>query len=413
MIRKVILYNEGIETLIFFSQQLGAAFERMGYETFYFNQDTEYDSFLKLLEFIEPGATASVGFNFNGCSGEDYMYDKNGVHLYDFRDVKMVNIVVDHPFYYHKFVPYLPDNYIQLSIDGEHEDYLKRFFPEIRRGAECPLAGTSILRSDVIFSGKSSASGNASTPMDRVNPENGHRSIPIVFTGNYNPPEKQDPVLARNGPEYETFYHDLIDDFIANPGYELTATIERHLRESFADELTEETLKETFPYMIVIDLYIRHYFRGEVVRTLVDAGIPIHVYGAGWEQLRVKRPDCLITHPNTNSLECLQRIAEADISLNVMPWFKRGAHDRVFNSMLNGAVCLTDPSDFLLKEFTDGEDIVFYKLNELDRLPGIVTTLQNDRARLDSIRENGYKKCIGRHTWTQRAELIAREFERK
>ncbi|MBO4395629.1 MAG: glycosyltransferase family 1 protein [Eubacterium sp.] len=424
MIRKIILYNEGIETLIFFSKQLGAAFEHMGYETFYFNQESEFDSLLKLMEFIEPDVTASVGFNFNGCSGEDYLYDKNGVHLYDFRDVLTINIVVDHPMYYHKFEPYLPERYVQLSIDGEHEDYLKRFFPEIKRGPECLLAGTSILKTGVtaaihdmsgyIISPDDEAlkSGHIRS-MDEESPYaklNYDRHLPIVFTGNYNPPEKQDPVLARNGPEYEQFYHDLIDDFIAHPDYELTSTIERHLRDSFADELTEDTLRDTFPYMIVIDLYIRHYFRGEVVRTLVDAGIPVHVYGAGWELLRVKNPDCLITHPNINSKECLERISEADISLNVMPWFKRGAHDRVFNSMLNGAVCVTDPSDFLLKEFNDGEDIFFYKLDELDNLPDIITRIQNDKDQMEKIRRAAYKKCLAHHTWSHRAELIAREF---
>ena len=102
-IRKLILFTHGIETLWFFSLQLGQAFEKLGYEIFYFDQTKEYDSFLKLLEFAEPGETAAVSFNFDGCSGEEYMYDKNEVHLFDFREIPLINIVVDHPFYYHKF----------------------------------------------------------------------------------------------------------------------------------------------------------------------------------------------------------------------------------------------------------------------------------------------------------------------
>lgn len=50
-------------------------------------------------------------------------------------------------------------------------------------------------------------------------------------------------------------------------------------------------------------------------------------------------------------------LADAKVSLNVMPWFKDGAHDRVFNSILNGAVCVTDPSRYLEEELHEGEGV--------------------------------------------------------
>ena len=82
----------------------------------------------------------------------------------------------------------------------------------------------------------------------------------MVFAGNYNPPEKHEPLIKRNGPEYEKFYRDLLDDIITNTHLTMTEAIEKHIRESFPDEVNEDSLKETFPYMIMIDLYIRHYF---------------------------------------------------------------------------------------------------------------------------------------------------------
>lgn len=59
-------------------------------------------------------------------------------------------------------------------------------------------------------------------------------------------------------------------------------------------------------------------------------------------------------------------ISRSKISVNVMPWFKQGAHDRVFNSMLNGAVCVTDTSGYLKDNFIDGENIIFYNLENID-----------------------------------------------
>ena len=389
MIKKLILYTGGIETLMYFSLQLGEAFERRGYEIFYYDLRDELSSIEGLRSFVTEGETASVGFNFNGCSGEDFLYDKNGIHLFDFLQIPMINIVVDHPFYYHKFLPYLPRDYTQLSIDLEHEEYLSRFFPEIRRGPFLPLAGTQITTKPC--------------------PGFDDRSIDILFVGNYNPPEKQDPVLARNGPEYEHFYRELIRDFIEHPWLELTTTIEKHLRENFADELTEESLKDTFPYMIMIDLYIRHYFRAEVVRTLVDGGLSVTVYGKGWETLPCEHPENLIIHDNVDSLTCLKRICEAKVSLNVMPWFKRGAHDRIFNSMLNGAVCVTDPSQYLEQELTDGEDVIFYRLEELHRLPEQVRSILQNKEKWMHLQSRAYEKAAARHTWDHRAERIHRE----
>ena len=50
-------------------------------------------------------------------------------------------------------------------------------------------------------------------------------------------------------------------------------------------------------------------------------------------------------------------ISQAKISLNVMPWFKMGAHDRVINTMLYGGVALTDTSLFYENTFADGENV--------------------------------------------------------
>ncbi|MCR4604897.1 MAG: glycosyltransferase [Eubacterium sp.] len=388
MLKKIVLFAGGIETLWYFSIQMGREFEKLGLETFFYDLRDEKESFPELESFCEKGATACVSFNFNGCSGEKYLYDENDVNFFEKNDIPLINIVVDHPFYYHKFLPYLPKDYTQLSIDLEHEEYLKRFFPEIKRGLFLPLAGTGICGDDL--------------------PGWDERNTDVVFTGNYNPPENYGLLMARNGPEYEKFYRSLLDDFIEHPSLELTSIIEEHIRRDIEDA-DEEGIKETMPYMIFIDLYIRHYFRGKAVRTLVDAGIPVSVYGAGWETLEVNRKDCLIIHDMTDSLTCLERIKEAKISLNVMPWFKRGAHDRVFNSMLNGAVCVTDRSEYLDEVLSDCEDVIFYDIGKLETLPDKVRQVLSNRELWEHIQREGYNNASKNHSWAKRADDIYNE----
>lgn len=389
MIKKLVLFTKGIETLWFFSEQLGKTFEKLGYEIFYFDQCKEYDSLSNLLWFCEPKVTAAISFNFDGCCGEEYMIDANGINFFEARDIPMINIVVDHPFYYHKFLPYLPKDYTQISIDRDHEAYLKRFFPEMKRGPFLPLAGTSLWNRDTL-------PGWDERPMD------------VVFTGNYTPPSTFNEAITRINDEYTEFYYSIIRDFIEHPHLSMDAGIIKHLTESVED-IDEAGIKECMPNMIMIDLYVRHYFRGEVVKTLVDSGIRVHCFGAGWDLLECKHPENIVNGKVLDSLGCLQQISRAKISLNVMPWFKQGAHDRVFNSMLNGAVCFTDWSAYLKEILKDGKDVCFYELNELDRLPGQIRSLLADRERWEQMQKQAYETALESHTWAHRAKRIHEE----
>lgn len=389
MIKKLVLFTKGIETLWFFSEQLGRTFEELGYEIFYFDQCKEYDSFLKLLWFCEPGVTAAISFNFDGCSGEDYMIDAEGVNFFESRDIPMINIVVDHPFYYHKFLPFLPKDYTQISIDRDHEAYLKRFFPEMRRGPFLPLAGTSLWNLD-------SLPGWEERPYD------------VVFTGNYTPPSDFEHVITRIDDEYTEFYYGIINDFIEHPHMGMDEGIIRHLIEN-VEGIDEAGIKECMPNMIMIDLYVRHYFRGEVVKILVDAGIRVHCFGAGWDRLECRHPENIVNGNVLDSLGCLQQISRAKISLNVMPWFKQGAHDRVFNSMLNGAVCFTDWSAYMKEILRDKTDVCFYELDELEKLPAQIESLLADRECWEKIQRQAYDTAARQHTWSKRAERIHKE----
>ena len=324
MIKKIVLFTKGIETLWYFSEQMGKTFELLGYEVFYFDQCREYRSLSDLIWFCEPRVTAAVSFNFDGCSGEDYFIDSEGLSFFDAREIPFINIVVDHPFYYHKFLPYLPKDYTQISIDREHEQYLRRFFPEMKQGPFMPLAGTSLWN-------KKTLPGWEDRPYD------------VVFTGNYTPPSTFDEAINRHGTEYAEFYHDIIDDLTEHPWRSMDEVIIEHLNRDVED-ISEAGIKEAMPNMIFIDLYVRHFFRGEVIKTLVDSGQRVYCFGAGWDSLDCKHPENIVNGKVLDSLGCLQQISKSKVSLNVMPWFKDGAHDRVFNSMLNGAVSVSDGS---------------------------------------------------------------------
>ena len=97
---------------------------------------------------------------------------------------------------------------------------------------------------------------------------------------------------------------------------------------------------------------------------------------------------------------------ESKIVLNQMSWFKDGASERIFNAMLQGAVCLTDDSIYLREILTNGQDVVFYDLSELEKLSSIVVELLQHPDIMQCISDNGYQLAKSNHTWKHRAEQL-------
>lgn len=379
--KKIILFTGGIETQEYFTLQLARAFKDLGHRIFLYRLDKGCKDFSSLLYFIEKNNTVMITYNFHGINGEEPFYMDHRVFWND-REIPCYNIVLDHPFYYHKFLLDVPDHYVHISIDRGHEHYMKRFYPDIKLGPFLPLAGTEI----------SSKSFH-------------NRNKAIVFTGNYTPPHTFDKYITRIDDDYTDFYHGIIDDLIAHPDMEMDAAFEKHLAREMKD-ISEDNLKLCMSNMTFIDLYVRFYFRALAVKTLADHGFPVHVYGGGWQLLKCKHPENIILGNPVKSLGCLQAIADGKISLNVMPWFKDGAHDRIFNSMLGGALCLSDDSKWLTENLKDNEEIVYYSLANIDKLPSIVDGLLSNPDRLEEIITNGYRKAKAFHTWKSRAEVL-------
>jgi outer membrane murein-binding lipoprotein Lpp len=133
----------------------------------------------------------------------------------------------------------------------------------------------------------------------------------------------------------------------------------------------------------------------------------VDTYGAGWDLVQCEHPENIVVHGNVNSRGCLDMISQSKISINVMPWFKNGAHDRVFNSMLNGAAVVSDPSIYLESCF-DKSSILFYDLKQLktkegcEKLGNDVKELLADKDRLEQMISNAYRICENSHTWACR-----------
>lgn len=389
--KKIVLFKGGIETQGYFSEQLAKAFEEMGHEILLFDFEKEANSASRLLRFIERGNTVMVTFNFHAISEDTLLLDENHTYIWESFGIPCYNIVVDHPFYYHHFIEQVPKGYHHISIDRNHMLYMKRFFPEIDSDYFLPLAGTQVCerKNFVPWS---------------------DRTCDLCFTGNYTPPEHFDKYIDRNGPEYGAFYRGMIAELLEYPDRLLEQVAEKHIRREIP-QVTEAELKETIPNLIFIDLYIRNFMRGGIIRTLAEAGLDVEVYGGGWDALECNAKQHIHWGGPLDSAQCLEKIRHSKISVNVMPWFKDGAHDRIFNTMLNGAVCLTDSSEYLKEILLDEQNVLLYELSGMDQVPDKIRRMLDNPDRLREISEAGYKAAAKGHTWKERAKVLEEWFE--
>lgn len=395
--KRIVMFEGGVETLAFFLHQMAAQFEKMGYLVFFYDLKDEEHSARKLRKFLKVGETVMVTFNFQGLEKEAGVYKEGTGYVWDGYRIPCYNIAADHPYFYHDRLKDLPRNYHHISIDRFQEKYFREFYPEFADEGFLPLAGTMLDEVDECRSrGK----------------EDGTRQYDVIMTGNYTELSFFQPYIHWINDEYAAFYQGIIDELLEHPEQTVEQVAIKHCEREMGKVPCEE-LRGAFHKMIFIDLYVRNYWRGKVVRTLVNAGIQVDVVGKGWEKLEdVVHPENLIIHPQTDSLTCLQMIQRAKISVNVMPWFKDGAHDRVFNSILNGAVCVSDTSKYLCEELKEGEGVCYFTLQQVERLPEKVKVLLQDENALRDIVERGKAKVLDRHTWAKRAETLAEWIEK-
>lgn len=405
MDKLVVFCKNAVETLSYFSGQLADAFEAWGYEAFWFDMQMAGLSAWKLRQAVQEQCKEAVlvTFNFIGLSGEEELWEMDDfgtpqLSLWEKLDMLCLNIMVDHPMYYDQALTYRMPRLCTFCVDRGHVAYMKRFYPEIAC-AFLPLAGNEA--SSPLFEG---AMGMAENKQEFDQWQS--RPYPLVFTANYVPVSNIDRQLMAMDKEYRDFYYEIIGAFIKEPGRDLLSGIEPFLKREIPD-LSDAQLREGMHTMPVVDLWIRTYFREKTVRILAEGGIKVYLFGKDWDQVSCRHPENLVSAGRmASSLECAQAIAQSKIALNTMPWFKDGAHDRIFTAMLQGAAALTDGSAYLKEQFAHMDTIAYYSLKNLEGLPQQVEGLLNEPQRLFELACRGQAAAKRLHTWKNRAEVL-------
>ena len=372
-LRIVLFTGSDIPILEYIAAQYRNALESLGHTVLTFDKQNFEKSMEQLFVWQKQGIDASIVFN-NACF---QMRMQSGESLWDLWKIPCFNLLVDHPMYYADTLDHAPDHGIVVCADRYHTDYCKQFYPTVKNTIFLPTAGECLKPFTEL------------KPFDR-------RSIEVLFIGSYK--YHADVV-------YNELDKQLENELLTHPDKTFVTALKDCLQTNKI-QLSEQEFKVLVEEKRFVDVNTTALFRLRMIEGLVKNDIRVTIYGDGWENLEVFHHPNFIFKGTISPEDGIALMEDAKIVLNQLAWFKAGASERIFEAMLQGAVSLTDDSKYLREQFTDGEDIQFFSLEHLEKLPELVRNLLTDTTRSERIRINAYEKAAAYHTWESRAKEL-------
>ena len=168
--------------------------------------------------------------------------------------------------------------------------------------------------------------------------------------------------------------------------------------------LNPEEIAPDLWYLLLrkIELYIRYFRRNHILSTIKKT--PLWVFSNAGKHFQNVSNNIRFMDPIPYT-QTLQILGNTKLALNISPYILAGGHDRLFNSMLQGAACFTDTNGWLQDNFQDNQSLYFYDLNSSildDKLQMILS--QPDH--MAALAERGREIAQQSHTWLQRAQTM-------
>lgn len=326
-------------------------------------------------------------------------------------DIPVWHYILDHPLYHYKALKVQLNNYNVICLDTFHAKLIRESFPHIREVKVIPLSADEYSISNI--SKKYCQDNMADTnPDSSYNTLSYHkcskRAVKLLFTSTYTDPVKVALLYNKSGLNIQnnninhkdindnstknTLIKDIDNDYLLNtllnnPSFTQEKAVQylRSLNILDNSSSTIQYLHNNF----LIDVYLQCIIREEIISTIIKNRIPITIYGHGWDAFADK---CDILIPEyTKYLDIRKEVtynrlpaiySNARLSLNQMPWFKGGMHDRIPLALMNGCLSLTDASTYLTDILNIGENegVYTYSLENIEAVPDIIMDILNNTA---------------------------------
>lgn len=370
-----------------FVQELARALKKQGQRVEFY--DTEKEDVGGLAMLAGKRYKASIGFQTWLMSVK--RKDKNEF-FQDMIGGPKYNFIVDHPIWLHHQLREVPKRFYVLTHDRNYQTFIEKYYPKVEETYLLPPGGRG-----------------AFTEQAKEN-----RRYDVTFLGTYGDYRKKLSVIRECVPRVKFLAAKYLFYMTKNPNMTAETAFGMALKH-YNISLEQEEFLSLFGEMKAVIQCVMYYYREKTIETLLQAGLEIHVYGDSWKDSPFYENPYLHLHEEVQAEEAGAVLGESKISLNIMAWHKDGFTERIADSMLAGAVVVSDKSTQLEEYY--GEEVVLFDLNHLEELPQKIKDLLEQPEKRIEIAQKAKEKALKCATWDNRAAellgLIEKESERK
>ncbi|MFC7751460.1 glycosyltransferase, partial [Paenibacillus thermoaerophilus] len=305
--------------------------------------------------------------------------------LYDHLAVPLFAFMVDHPMYHIDRLNKGVANLIVSCVDKRHIAFLNKY-----------MSGQY---SKVFIPHGSSLVSEPTAESKRMK----DRNIDIVFTSTYRDPDYYRQQWESQTPFISSLFDEIAERAMVCSDQSLMETAENVFVEKGID-LEYLHHRKFWLLLTQVDLYIRFQRKKEFVSFLSRLPVRIEIFGNGWESSRITTPHMKF-NPPIGFIRAQEQMRNAKMVATVMPNFLEGGHERVFTSMLSGAISITNTNSFFTSNFEHQKSIWLYNFDYSGLEDELISVLSN-HDRLQSIADEGRRLAQENHTWLTRANKI-------
>lgn len=374
---RILLYKGGAQynALNRFSEQLAEGLKKLGHQIEVVDLLEADKNRGLLVDALARKPNLAIGFNGMGCD----LQTKEKRSVYEIAECGYLQLLLDHPAFHEARLVRSPRTAITGVVDITHLDYLKTTRPH-----NCAFFAPH---------------GGIQSPEYK----NAERPIDILFTGTGMDPEKERKSWAAFPHVYRSILQEAFEEFLKEPrawDHLIAAAAARHRIHLPTHYMTA--------MIVQLEIVMRAEYRLRVFKAFDKAGLPITILGNGWEFAKFKHHEI---KPSVEYYESLKLTCQAKVSLNASPQFFQGSHERVFVSMLNGAIPITTESIYYQEHFVSGQHYLPYQLDTLPHVLEDLKALMVSKSKLKDVRHEALAIAMRDHTWTARAQDFMDKFE--
>ncbi len=388
---RILIFNGNdlcYNTLNIFAESVATGLINRGYDVLLTDAYGGGHSLPEVVKSIvtEGRIDAAIAFNVDGriLACRDIL-NENHIPLYDW--------IVDHPCDHIKVLEAPVNDLNAIVLDRDHEEFIRKHISNIKDVYTIPLGGYLCDDAD-----------------DLSEDSFRNREYGLIFTGSYVPYHEFEDSILSLPDRMRKMTVMMIEYMLQNRDVNNEQALDQALCEVIGtDQLPPEIYSECAYYTSNSNIYVRHFVREEIMRYIVDSGVKIDIFGPGWERLGFDKKKNVVLHDRIDYIESARVCSKAKLSLNIMPWFKNGLHDRVPTAMMNGSAIVSDMSHYMNEVFCpngEDQDIFAFDVSRPDTVPAIIENCLSDDDMLYEVARRGRQKALADMSWDRRVDQL-------